>query len=482
MRPLNPNRSRSLSMKSIYDGLRCNRRRLAIACVAGVAMLVSACSAAENLLDVTDPDIVNPGDVNTPAAANALRLGTLSLFTVATTGATNINNGDTQFLIGGMLADEWRSSDTFLERNQIDRRAMTTDNAQVETPFRRITRVRLGAQQAIEALTQFEAPGWQIGQMYLVLAYAENQLAEDYCSAIPISKQSGGVVEFESVLSTTQAFELALQHVDAAIAAATGTTASAVDVRNAASVLRGRILLNLERYADAATAVAAVPTNYAWINGHSDNTTYVGAWQFNNSSARYSLGNNEGVNGLNFASTDPRVPNCVGGDAVCDAAGATDDPFDPSTPQALRVQLRWADRADDVLLMTGVEARLIEAEAALKAGQAGTALTKLNDLRAATGPNSGGVAGLAPLADAGTTAAREDQLFRERAFWLFGTGHRLGDLRRLVTQYDRTVASVYPTGAWWKGGNYGTDVVFPIPQSEEANPLFSRAACVTTTP
>ena len=381
-----------------------------------------------------------------------------------------------------MLADEWRSSDTFLERNQIDRRAMTTDNAQVETPFRRLTRVRLGALNAIDALKQFQAPGWQVAQMYLLLSYVENQLAEDYCSAIPISKQSGGTVTYESVLNTTDAFTLALTHADAALAAITGTTANDVDVRNAASVLKGRILVNLGRFAEAATAVANVPTSYAWVNGHSDNTTYVADWQFNNNSARYSLGNGEGTNGINFASTDPRVPNCVGGDAACNAAGATDEPFDPSTPQPLRVQLKWANRTDNVRLMTGIEARLIEAEAALKASNPSLALTKLNDLRAATGPNSGGVAGLAALSDAGSTAARENQLFTERAFWLFGTGHRLGDLRRLVKQYSRTVASVYPTGGWWKGGNYGSDVAFAIPQSEEANPLFQRSACVTTTP
>jgi starch-binding outer membrane protein, SusD/RagB family len=63
-----------------------------------------------------------------------------------------------------------------------------------------------------------------------------------------------------------------------------------------------------------------------------------------------------------------------------------------------------------------------------------------------------------------------DQLFRERAFWLFGRGTRTGDLRRLIRQYGRTAASVFPVGAWHKGGNYGPDVNFPIPQIEENNP------------
>lgn len=49
---------------------------------------------------------------------------------------------------------------------------------------------------------------------------------------------------------------------------------------------------------------------------------------------------------------------------------------------------------------------------------------------------------LPPLAAAATPAAQEDQLFKERAYWLFLTSHRLGDLRRLVRQYGRGVSSV----------------------------------------
>ena len=111
----------------------------------------------------------------------------------------------------------------------------------------------------------------------------------------------------------------------------------------------------------------------------------------------------------------------------------------------------------------GLLARLIEAEAQLKAGSAATALATLNTLRATK-------SGLAPLTDAGSDAARVDQLFRERGFWMFGRGHRMGDLRRLVRQYGRAQDAVFPTGVWHKGGNYGTDVTFPVPQAEENNP------------
>ena len=125
-------------------------------------------------------------------------------------------------------------------------------------------------------------------------------------------------------------------------------------------------------------------------------------------------------------------------------------------------------------IVSGVEARLIEAEAQLAANPAG-ALTTLNALRAPTGAGSGGVAGLAPLTDAGSPLARENQLFRERAFWLFGRGHRVGDLRRLIREYGRAPETVFPTGAWHKGGSYGTDVNLPIPEAERNNPNMPQS-------
>jgi starch-binding outer membrane protein, SusD/RagB family len=64
-------------------------------------------------------------------------------------------------------------------------------------------------------------------------------------------------------------------------------------------------------------------------------------------------------------------------------------------------------------------------------------------------------------------------LFREKAFWTFGRGQRLPDLRRLVRQYGRTDEQVFPTGNYFKGGTYGSDENFPIPDSEKVNPLFN---------
>jgi hypothetical protein len=145
-----------------------------------------------------------------------------------------------------------------------------------------------------------------------------------------------------------------------------------------------------------------------------------------------------------------------------------------------------------VIVASSVEARLIQAEAALQTGSASW-LTTLNSLRTDgtydTMPDpsdpsktdtlwhagTGGVTGLAPLADPGTPNARVDLLFRERALWLFLTGERQGDLRRLIRQYGRQQQAVYPTGSYNGAfGTYGTDVTAPIPSAEQiSNPLFT---------
>ncbi|HYF40470.1 MAG TPA: RagB/SusD family nutrient uptake outer membrane protein, partial [Gemmatimonadales bacterium] len=118
----------------------------------------------------------------------------------------------------------------------------------------------------------------------------------------------------------------------------------------------------------------------------------------------------------------------------------------------------------------GIEARLIEAEAALQADNFSGMTTILNDLRAFF-PDLG----LANLANPGSEDEAEDQLFSERAFWLFATGHRLWDMRRLlrVPSYQRPEDTVFPTGPYHKGGSYGSDVNLPIPIEEENNPNFN---------
>jgi hypothetical protein len=66
-------------------------------------------------------------------------------------------------------------------------------------------------------------------------------------------------------------------------------------------------------------------------------------------------------------------------------------------------------------------------------------------------------------------------LFRERAFWLYLTGHRQGDVRRLVRNYQKLPNNVYPIGGYPLLGvfsQFGGDVNAPVPATERADPLF----------
>lgn len=415
----------------------------------------------DKFLNLTDPDIINPSDLATPAGSEAIRIGALGRLNAATSGAESF------FLYGGLLGDEWRSGDTFIERNETDQRSVSTNNANIQTAYRVLSRARVAAFQAHEALKAHNplAPKAEIAEMYVVEAFTENMLAENFCNGIPLSYVLEGGAQVQGVpLTNAAVYATALAHYDTALTylGAAGGADDDADIRNRAQVGRGRVLLNQAQFAAAAAAVAAVPTNYVWQMEHTQTTRDNQIWSLNISGRRYTVAENEGPQGLNFqTANDPRVPTCRGGTAGCPSAQPLS--FDASTP--LWLQKIWAVREAPVTIASGVEARLIEAEAKVQAGDA-TYIVALNTLRAAY-PT------LTPLVDPVTPAARQDQLFRERAFWLFSTGHRLGDMRRLLrAPYGRTQATVFPNGVFFKGGNYGPDVNFPITQAEENNPNF----------
>jgi hypothetical protein len=172
------------------------------------------------------------------------------------------------------------------------------------------------------------------------------------------------------------------------------------------------------------------------------------------------VSNLEGVNGLPyrdaFDAGDPRVPWV----RLDDDVG-----FDTAIPQY--DQQKYGTEDASLPLATGLEARLIEAEAALQAGDVAGFDAIHTALRATRG--------LAAVSTGALTAdERIDLHFEERAYWLWLTGHRLGDLRRLVRQYGRAEDDVFPTGPYFKvqAGDFGDDMNLPVPFDEENNPNF----------
>jgi len=452
--------------------------------------LLFALAACGDLLDVEDPDIIDPGQSQSPEGANAARVGALAALNIATTG-TALTGGESFFLYGGLLADEWRSSDTFTQRDETDKRSVQTSNANIDQGLRDIHRARFAAQNALRLLREFApTPSWRIGQMYWVQGYTEIVIAEHFCSAT-FTEVDGDEITYGQPVPDTIVAQRALAHFDSALMNVGGDANGMV--ANLANLGRARALLWLGRFQEASAAAADVDADFLVVNEHSSTSHENQMWSFNIAARRYSLVDRDGGNGINFLSAnDPRLPYCRGGDARCNELNppASDTRgFDSQT--ALSVQLIWPAPESEVALASSTEARLIVAEAALRSGDNTTWLTELNTLRTngtftvRTNPQgipdttwnagTGGVAGLRPLVMPATEAEQVNLMFRERAFWLFSTGHRLGDLRRLVRQYERTVNTTFPSGTFHKGGTYGPDTNFPLPQSEDNNPNVTAA-------
>ncbi len=414
------------------------------------------CSISE-LTEVVDPDVINPTALTSQTAAITLRNGVILRLAQATSGGENV------VLMGGLLADEWRSGDTFEQRNTTDQRTLIPENTFLAPAFRAPMRVYVEAQTAVAATRQYQpTPRANVGMMFALGGFAANLIGEHFCNGIPYSRIVDGAVVDGVPEPADSSFGRAIAFADSALAEVSGPAADSLRVTHLASLVRARALLNRGLFAAAGTAAAKVPTSFVYQAFHSSNSTTNQNWSLNANQRRYVLSDAEGGNGLPFRSAnDPRLPWAAG-------TGSRRLAFDTETPFFETTKFA---QFGPVTLASGIEARLIEAEAALRASNPQQMLSILNNLRTSA---VGGVAGLAPLTDPSTLDARVNLLMRERAFWMFGTGHRLGDLRRLVRQYDRAIESVYPTGAFHKGGgNYGTVPVLPISFDERNNPNFT---------
>src|SRR5919197_2756850 len=90
--------------------------------VVGLTMAtLLACDAQKALLEAPDPDIIDPARVQSPAGANAVRLGALAQLRLMTSGSGGGGDEGT-WLIGGLLADEWSTSSTFVQNDELDER------------------------------------------------------------------------------------------------------------------------------------------------------------------------------------------------------------------------------------------------------------------------------------------------------------------------------------------------------------------------
>jgi hypothetical protein len=466
-----------------------------------VALLLPS-GACNDPLRVSIPTIVPPGSLTDADALATLRAGAIGNFSIAFSGDHPDGSGGTGegvIMYGGLLADEWIDSETFPTRIEVDARTIQVTNADVDLWYRLLHQARNAAEKTAAQYAALLPNDAGHAEMLNLAGYTYLFFAETYCSGVPVSHLDAatGKITYGVPLTTRQLIDTAIARFDAARAVAdsvTNVTLKAT-MTNLASVGKARALVDSGDFAAAATAVSAVPTSFAYLMEHSEISTYENNGVFNGNTfdRRYSVADREGGNGFPFRSViDPRTPSRR-------RSTGSRNGFDGLTPQYNN--FRFGDRKAAIPLATGVEARLIEAEAALQADTANPSaafFTALNDPRTNVAsrtyfnpsPFSRTDTLTNPIPALPNLTARDDTtaggavnlLFNERARWLWLTAHRLGDLRRLIRQYGRPADTVFPTGAYFKSNpsTYGTDVNIPVPVTERNNPNFT--ACLDRLP
>jgi hypothetical protein len=449
--------------------LRSGARRAAFA---AAALLLTACSV-DKILRVPDPDVSRPTDVTGAASLPTLLAAAVGDFQVAFAGTGGLTGLEGLVNMTGLFTDEFSFTETFPTRVQVDRRAIDRNNSSMLAIYFVTQRARQSTFRAESAYAKLAPTDSLYAEALSLEGYSFIMLAETYCSGVPITRVDGsGKVIPGQPLTTQQLLDSAINRFTTAITVANASGSSFLE--NLARVGQARALMfqNNSNLAAAAALVAPVPANFAYRVFSSSNTDRQnnGVFELQWLEGRWTQADREGTNGLPFRSAnDQRTP-------FQDLGLGFD--------QQRRVfgTLKYPSRDASTVLASYTEAQLIQAEAALASNYAGAGgtLEILNALRAANG--------IAALTPAATPAAQVAQLFSERAFWLYLTEHRLGDLRRLSRStanggYGLNSESVFPTGTYTGrgGGVYGPDVNFPIP-IEEANANPNAPACLDRNP
>ena len=451
---------------------------LLLAVVSGLA----ACDP-NNLSGVHDPDTVPPSDVNSKAGLPFLFAGAVQTFQVAYSGAGDeANNGhEGQINMTGLFTDEMINIESFPTRQQVDARNTLPSNVSLKGTFADLSSARAAADKASSGYAKYDPtnPTWPRALDYAGYSYL--MFAEYYCDGVPFSTvdDQTGKITYGLPLTRPQIRQITIAKFDSALtlgaaAVIADNNAGNSTVTDSAVIYLARVgiartLMDSNDYPDAAAIAATVPPGFVYLVENSTNNPiqFNGIWNYNVGGDFFGIGDFDGGTGLDFVSAgDPRVPTLDTGEP-----GAIG--FGPDWVE----QLIYTQPESNTILASGLEAQLIVAEAQLKAGNSAGWAATLNALRADSG--------MAPLtADSTTTASadmRIDVMFRERAFWMFLTGHRMEDMRRLVRQYGRNQADVFPSqGTTAIGLTYSSDVDFPVSEDEQNNPNFH--GCIDRNP
>jgi hypothetical protein len=392
-------------------------------------------TACGDLLTVEPPDLIPAENLADPSNAELLVNGAVGDFECAY-GA--------YVALTAVMAHEMLDATQTAARWPYDRRNVNPKDALYGTSsceglgiYTPLSTARWSADfilERLQAWTDQEVEGRTrlIALSAVYSGYAHLLLAEAFCS---IS------IDLSAEMSSADVLQRAIARFDAAITAA--QSAGASDVLNFARVGRARAYLDLGQSSSALADAQSVPGDFVWDASASGD--------FSRRANRIYAQNGEGSTGGNALSVgeayrnvtfngqpDPRV-------SVSGFIRVNTDGTD------LYIQRKYSSLNDPLPVATGVEAKLIAAE--VQGGQ--TAVDIINDLHAAVGLDA---------FTGGSSAEIQAQVIEERNRELWLQGHRFHDIRRLELPLVPA-----PGTSYRKGGLYGSDRCFPIPDVEVRN-------------
>ncbi len=411
----------------------------------GLALLtvIGAIGACNNMLDVSNPGAISPGNLDDPSMTVSLANSVVGEFQRMYT-----QNG----YWGAILGDEAVTGHNYQQYHDFDMRILDPGNFSLPDVYNPVQRSRALGEDILKhlktTLGDSAARNLSVATAAAYTGYANIVLAESFCSA-PVEPTGDS-------LSSDAIMRRAIGFFDDAIATATaakaaGASASTSDqIANLARVGGARASLWLKDKTRGVAYASAVPTSYVmWINHAVTPSSVNNPWYGAVTGTNKNIGVDTAFRGLK----DPRVRYQTKGQTGHDQRTVL---FVPYMPESFGT---WNNTdsvgfAQDsrIRLASGLEAQYVLAELG---GMDNTALLAFINARRAVGKQ-------ATFTGTDLQAELRDQ--RRRDFFL--DGHRLADLRRYKRDYG---IDGFPTGAYvnpYYGTTYGSATCF-IPTTTE---------------
>ncbi len=420
-------------------------RGVRLAAILGMLAVPLAC---DDFLDVPDPTVIDAGTIDPVNDLPTFAISALQdLFSAL----------DDVIVYSAWFSGEAWVGDTFPTRNDIGRRVVEYTNGTLNGDIYQPLAFAISTNERV--LELYEESGIDNAEILtmanLGAGWAILLQAENFCQVVI----SSGLHNLGPGLTSAEGMARAIEHFDAAIAA--GAADEEFDAMvQAAQVGKARAHLFLGEYGLAITAAGAVDADFEYEVPKVDDPSNRGrlgntVWSF--TLARASLVVPPYYRALN----DPRVAYELWLDASGNPVKSQGNGFDF---YAQDVYPGWGA---SLLLASGLEARYIAAEAALKDGDPAPAtalIAERNDPASASGDD------IDFVDDTGTLVQLLDQKARD----LFMRATHMGDWRRNPASTPYVPPAGSPYYATQFGAAFGELTCMPIPRQEvDNNPNFN---------